>query len=72
MCCAFGSDDRTTFRGSTAIGSQAGQTAAQIGAGLVAQWTKRGSTYAAVSYLTNLGGEHRRTIIRHAGVRWTW
>nr|WP_256260770.1 MULTISPECIES: autotransporter outer membrane beta-barrel domain-containing protein [Burkholderia] len=49
-----------------------GQTAGQVGAGLVAQLTKRGSVYATVSYLTNLGGEHQRTITGNAGVRWTW
>ncbi len=69
---SFGSDDRTTFGGSTTIGTQVGQTAGQIGAGLVAQLTKRGSVYATVSYLTNLGGEHQRTITGNAGVRWAW
>lgn len=69
---AFGADDKTTFGGSTAIGTQIGQTAGQIGAGLVAQLTKRGSVYATVSYLTNLGGEHQRTITGNAGVRWAW
>lgn len=69
---AFGTDDKTTFGGSTTIGTQVGQTAGQIGAGLVAQLTKRGSVYATVSYLTNLGGEHQRTITGNAGVRWAW
>ncbi|OXI65673.1 autotransporter outer membrane beta-barrel domain-containing protein [Burkholderia sp. AU28863] len=69
---AFGADDKTTFGGSTTIGTQVGQTAGQIGAGLVAQLTKRGSVYATVSYLTNLGGEHQRTIVGNAGVRWAW
>ena len=69
---SFGSDDKTTFGGTTTIGTQVGQTAGQIGAGLVAQLTKRGSVYATVSYLTNLGGEHQRTITGNAGVRWMW
>ncbi|MCA8424444.1 autotransporter outer membrane beta-barrel domain-containing protein [Burkholderia seminalis] len=69
---SFGSDDKTTFGGSTTIGTQVGQTAGQVGAGLVAQLTKRGSVYATVSYLTNLGGEHQRTITGNAGVRWAW
>ncbi|MDN7586113.1 autotransporter outer membrane beta-barrel domain-containing protein [Burkholderia seminalis] len=69
---SFGSDDKTTFGGSTTIGTQAGQTAGQVGAGLVAQLTKRGSVYATVSYLANLGGEHQRTITGNAGVRWAW
>ncbi|WP_230945098.1 autotransporter outer membrane beta-barrel domain-containing protein [Burkholderia territorii] len=69
---SFGSDDKTTFGGATTLGTQIGQTAGQIGAGLVAQLTKRGSVYATVSYLTNLGGEHQRTITGNAGVRWAW
>ncbi|WP_096475366.1 autotransporter outer membrane beta-barrel domain-containing protein [Burkholderia stabilis] len=69
---SFGADDKTTFGGSTTIGTQVGQTAGQIGAGLVAQLTKRGSVYATVSYLTNLGGEHQRTITGNAGARWAW
>lgn len=69
---SFGTDDKTTFGGSTTIGTQVGQTAGQIGVGLVAQLTKRGSAYATVSYLTNLGGEHQRTITGNAGVRWAW
>ncbi|CAG9262128.1 Autotransporter outer membrane beta-barrel domain-containing protein [Burkholderia diffusa] len=69
---SFGSDDKTTFGGTTTIGTQVGQTAGQIGAGLVAQLTKRGSVYATVSYLTNLGGEHQRTITGNAGMRWAW
>nr|WP_257140247.1 autotransporter outer membrane beta-barrel domain-containing protein [Burkholderia sp. RF2-non_BP3] len=69
---SFGSDDKTTFGGATTIGTQVGQTAGQIGAGLVAQLTKRGSVYATVSYLTNLGGEHQRTITGNAGMRWAW
>ncbi|MEN2469199.1 autotransporter outer membrane beta-barrel domain-containing protein [Burkholderia sp. GS2Y] len=69
---SFGTDDKTTFGGAATIGTQVGQTAGQIGAGLVAQMTKRGSVYATVSYLTNLGGEHQRTITGNAGVRWAW
>ncbi|MPV57764.1 autotransporter outer membrane beta-barrel domain-containing protein [Burkholderia sp. HI2761] len=69
---SFGADDKTTFGGTTTIGTQVGQTAGQIGAGLVAQLTKRGSVYATLSYLTNLGGEHQRTITGNAGVRWAW
>ncbi|ANH73413.1 outer membrane autotransporter barrel domain protein [Ralstonia insidiosa] len=69
---SFGSDDKTTFGGSTTIGAQVGQTAGQIGAGLVAQLSKRSSAYATLSYLTNLGGEHQRTILGNVGVRWAW
>ncbi len=69
---SFGADDKTTFSGSTTIGTQVGQTAGQIGAGLVAQITQRASAYATVSYLTNLGGEHQRTLMGNAGVRWAW
>lgn len=69
---AFGADDKTTFGGGTTLGTQIGQTAGQIGAGLVAQVTKRASAYATISYLTNLGGEHQRTLMGNAGVRWAW
>jgi len=69
---SFGAEDQTTFDGTTTLGTQVGQTAGQIGAGLVAQLTKHGSVYATFSYLTNLGGEHQRTITGNAGARWTW
>jgi len=69
---AFGSDDRTTFAGSTVIGTTIGQTAVQIGAGVVAQVAKSASVYATLGWLTNLGGAHQRTIGGNAGVRWTW
>jgi outer membrane autotransporter protein len=69
---SFGTDDKTTFGSSTTIGTQIGQTAGQIGAGLVAQVTKQASAYATISYLANLGGEHQRTLMGNAGVRWAW
>jgi len=69
---SFGTDDETTFSGTTTLGTQVGQTAGQIGAGLVAQLTKHGSVYATGSYLTNLGGQHQRTVTGNAGARWTW
>ncbi|WP_414445242.1 autotransporter outer membrane beta-barrel domain-containing protein [Burkholderia sp. 22PA0106] len=69
---SFGADDQTTFGGATTLGTQVGQTAGQIGAGLIAQLSKRGSVYATLAYLTNLGGEHQRTITGNAGVRWAW
>nr|WP_243712361.1 autotransporter outer membrane beta-barrel domain-containing protein [Burkholderia pyrrocinia] len=69
---SFGVDDKTTFGGTTTLGTPVGQTAGQMNAGLVAQVTKRGSVYATVGYLTNFGGEHQRTITGNAGGRWTW
>ncbi|MFP6558549.1 autotransporter outer membrane beta-barrel domain-containing protein [Paraburkholderia sp. B3] len=68
----FGADDQTTFGGTTTLGTPVGQTLGQIGVGVVAQLTKRGSVYATGSYLANLGGEHQRTITGNAGVRWAW
>lgn len=68
----FGTDDRVTFAGATGIGTVVGQTAAQIGAGVVAQVGKSASLYATVAWLTNLGGAHQRTIGGNAGVRWNW
>jgi outer membrane autotransporter protein len=69
---SFGSNDKATFAGVTPIVTTVGQTAGQIGAGVVAKLTKQGSAFATVSYVTNLGGEHQRTIIGNAGVRWAW
>ncbi|HKT99586.1 MAG TPA: autotransporter outer membrane beta-barrel domain-containing protein [Paraburkholderia sp.] len=69
---SFGADDKTTFGGVTTLGTPVGQTMGQIGLGLVAQLTKRGSAFATVSYLTNFGGEHQRVIGGDVGVRWAW
>ncbi|OAJ63806.1 transporter [Paraburkholderia ginsengiterrae] len=72
MLRSFGSDDKTTFGGVTSIGTNIGQTAGQIGAGVVEKLSKQGSAFATVSYVTNLGGEHQRTVTGDAGVRWAW
>lgn len=69
---SFGSDDKTTFGGVTAISTSIGQTAGQIGAGVVAKLTKQGSAFATISYIANLGGEHQRSVTGDAGVRWAW
>jgi len=69
---AFGSDDRTTFGGTTAIAGAVGQTAAQLGAGIVAQIGKRASLFATASWLINLGGSHQRGVGGDAGMRWNW
>ncbi|WP_241024788.1 autotransporter outer membrane beta-barrel domain-containing protein [Paraburkholderia sp. Ac-20340] len=69
---AFGADDKTTFSGTTTLGTPVGQTMGQVGVGLVAQLTKRGSVFVTASWLTNLGGEHQRVIAGDAGVRWAW
>lgn len=68
----FGAEDKTTFGGTTTLGAAIGQTAGQVGAGLVAQVTKRGSVFTTFSYTGNLGGEHQRTVTGDAGVRWAW
>jgi outer membrane autotransporter protein len=69
---SFGTDDKTTFGSVTTLGTPIGQTMAQVGVGIVAQLTKRGSAYLTASYLSNLGGEHQRVIGGNAGVRWAW
>ncbi|MBN3847281.1 autotransporter outer membrane beta-barrel domain-containing protein [Paraburkholderia sp. Ac-20342] len=69
---SFGADDKTTFGGVTTLGTPVGQTMGQVGVGVVAQLTKRGSVFVTASYLTNLGGEHQRVIGGDAGVRWAW
>lgn len=69
---SFGSNDTATFSGSTVIPTSLGQTAGQLGAGIVARLGRSSSAFATASYLTNLGGAHQRTITGDAGVRWTW
>ncbi|MFT4069752.1 autotransporter outer membrane beta-barrel domain-containing protein [Paraburkholderia sp.] len=69
---AFGADDKTTFGGTTTLGTPVGQTMGQVGVGLVAQLTKHGSVFATASYLSNFGGEHQRVVTGNAGVRWSW
>ncbi|WP_174522191.1 autotransporter family protein [Cedecea neteri] len=69
---SFGQDDETDFDGSTTIANSIGQTAGQIGAGLVAQVSQNGSLYATTGYLTNLGGERQRVVTGNVGVRWSW
>ena len=68
----FGAGDDVTFGGATTLPGSVGQTAGQIGAGLVAKIGKSSSAYATLSYLSNLGGPHERTITGNAGVRWSW
>jgi len=69
---SFGADDKTTFGEATTLGTTVGQTIGQVGVGIVAQLTKRGSVFATASYMTNFGGEHQRVIGGDAGVRWAW
>lgn len=69
---SFGQDDETAFDGSTTIANSIGQTAGQIGAGLVAQVSQNGSLYATTGYLTNFGGERQRVVTGNVGVRWIW
>ncbi|MFM0736218.1 autotransporter outer membrane beta-barrel domain-containing protein [Paraburkholderia xenovorans] len=68
----FGSDDKVTFGGSTVIPGSVGQTAAQLGAGVVGKFSASGSVFATVGWITNLGGAHQRTVTGDAGVRWVW
>ncbi|CAG4889101.1 autotransporter outer membrane beta-barrel domain-containing protein [Paraburkholderia saeva] len=69
---SFGEDDKATFAGTTVIGTAVGQTAGQIGAGVVGKISRSASIFATASWLTNLGGPHQRTVLGDAGVRWTW
>jgi len=68
----FGAGDDVTFGDATTLSGSVGQTAGQIGAGLVTKISKSSSAYATLSYLSNLGGSHQRTITGNAGVRWSW
>jgi outer membrane autotransporter protein len=69
---SFGSDDAVSFGGGTVIPGDVGQTAAQLGAGVVGQFSRSGSVFATLGWLTNLGGAHQRTVTGDAGVRWVW
>lgn len=69
---SFGVNDKTTYGGVTPIGASVGQTAGQIGGGVEVRVTKQGKAFATVSYTSNLGGEHQRTVMGNAGVRWAW
>lgn len=69
---AFGSDDKVTFGGGTVIPGSVGQSAAQLGAGVVGQFSRSGSVFATLGWVTNLGGAHQRTVTGDAGVRWVW
>ncbi|SOF01148.1 autotransporter-associated beta strand repeat-containing protein [Burkholderia sp. OK233] len=68
----FGSDDKVTFGGATVIPGTVGQTAAQLGAGVVGKFSTSGSVFATLGWVTNLGGAHQRTVTGDAGVRWVW
>ncbi|WP_269447520.1 autotransporter outer membrane beta-barrel domain-containing protein [Caballeronia udeis] len=68
----FGGGDDVTFGGATTLPGSVRQTAGQVGEGLVAKIGKSSGAYATLSYLSNLGGSHQRTITENAGVRWSW
>ncbi|RKF46141.1 autotransporter outer membrane beta-barrel domain-containing protein [Paraburkholderia fungorum] len=68
----FGSDDKVTFGGGTVMQGTVGQTAAQLGAGVVGKFSASGSVFATLGWVTNLGGAHQRTVTGDAGVRWVW
>ncbi|NMM03293.1 autotransporter outer membrane beta-barrel domain-containing protein [Paraburkholderia sp. RP-4-7] len=68
----FGSDDEVTFGGGTVMTGNVGQTAAQLGAGVVGKFSTSGSVFATLGWVTNLGGAHQRTVTGDAGVRWVW
>lgn len=69
---AFANGDRQTYDGVASIGTPVNQTTARVDVGTVTKFSKHGSVYAAVSWGTNLDGEHVRTIGGNAGVRWSW
>jgi outer membrane autotransporter protein len=69
---AFANGDHQTYDSTTSIATPVNQTMARLDAGLVTKLSKHGSAYAAVSWGTQLDGEHVRTIGGNAGVRWSW
>ena len=54
------------------IPGSVGQTAAQLGAGVVGRFSRSGSVFATLGWVTHLGGAHQRTVTGDAGVRWAW
>jgi outer membrane autotransporter protein len=68
----FGADDKVSFGGATVLPGSVGQTAAQLGAGVVGRFSRSGSVFATLGWMTNLGGAHQRTVTGDAGVRWAW
>jgi outer membrane autotransporter protein len=69
---AFANSDHQTYDGVTSISTPVNQTTGRIDAGVVTKFSKHGSAFAAVSFGTNLDGEHVRTVGGNAGVRWSW
>jgi outer membrane autotransporter protein len=68
----FGATDSATFAGTTVIPTNVSATTAQLGAGIVAKVSVRGSVFANVAWSTNLGGSIHRAIEGGVGVRWKW
>ncbi|WP_143746679.1 autotransporter family protein, partial [Caballeronia catudaia] len=68
----FGATDNATFAGVDVIPTNAAATTAQLGAGIVAKVSVRGSVFANLAWSTNLGGSHRSALGGGLGVRWKW
>lgn len=68
----FGATDSATFAGVDVIPTNVAATTAQLGAGIVAKVSVRGSVFANLAWSTNLGGSHRSAIGGGLGVRWKW
>jgi autotransporter family porin len=67
----FSGSDTTTFN-ATPIATGFGYTSLELGGGVAAQVAPRVGVYAAASYTSNLGGDHRRGIRGNLGLRVTW
>lgn len=67
-----GSNDTTTFDGTTLISNGTRQTAGQLNAGLVATINKSTNAFVTATYTANLGGAQQRTVMADAGIRWSW
>jgi outer membrane autotransporter protein len=68
----FGATDTATFAGTTIIPTSVSATTAQLGAGIVAKVSARGSVFANLAYSVNVSGAHRSAIEGGLGVRWKW
>lgn len=67
----FSGSDTATFN-ATSIATGFGYSSLELGGGVTAQVTPGVGVYAAASYTSNLGGDHRRGIKGNLGLRVTW
>ncbi len=68
----FSGSDTTTFNTTPITHRLRQHTSLELGGGVVAQLSPRVGVYAAASYITNLGGDHRQGVKGNIELRVTW